>query len=41
MQKLKVSIMQQMGYEAKANHADQKGKFGAMWNGNGLFGDLV
>ena len=30
--------MQQMGYEAKANHADQKGKFGAMWNGNRLFG---
>jgi hypothetical protein len=26
-----------MGFEANANHADQKAKFGAMWDGNGLF----
>jgi hypothetical protein len=26
-----------MGYEAEANHADQKAKFAAMWDGNGLF----
>jgi len=26
-----------MGFEAGADHADRKAKFGAMWDGNGLF----